>query len=208
MLAALCLAIDLPSASAATVVNTITGGNAPDGMSSDGTHVWVTNAGDGTVSEIEIGPSAPDIVAAPAKLTRSTSTTLEFTSETDGAQFECSLDGSTFSACPSPQTYSDLADGPHTFQVREHDEGEDPGPTSGYSWVVYTHPPTVSIAAPSGTTTSQAAMATFHGTAEDGNNAISASRAASTADLGRCARLRTRSTICRGVPPYADDRRR
>jgi YVTN family beta-propeller protein len=41
------------SASAAAVVNTITVGSDPDGVSSDGTHVWVTNYNGGTVSEID-----------------------------------------------------------------------------------------------------------------------------------------------------------
>ena len=158
-------------ASTGTVVQTIPVGSCPVGVSSDGIHVWVTNEGDDTVSEIEIGPSAPDIVVRPDAATRSTSATFEFTSDTDGAQFECSLDGSAFSACSSPQTYSGLADGPHTFQVGEHETGQDPGPIASYSWAVYTHPPVVTIdSAPSGTTTSQTATVTFHGTAEDGNN--------------------------------------
>src|SRR5271166_1771864 len=43
-----------PPALAAEVVNTIPVGNYPYGVSSDGTHVWVTNigVGDDTVSEI------------------------------------------------------------------------------------------------------------------------------------------------------------
>ena len=40
-------------ASAAQVIQTITVGNDPVGVSSDGTHVWVVNAGDGTVTELD-----------------------------------------------------------------------------------------------------------------------------------------------------------
>ena len=53
MLAALWLAIGVSSVSAAAVVKTITVGSAPEGVSSDGTHVWVANLGGGTVSEID-----------------------------------------------------------------------------------------------------------------------------------------------------------
>jgi YVTN family beta-propeller protein len=41
------------SAAASEVINTITVGSDPRGVSSDGTHVWVTNTGEDTVSEIE-----------------------------------------------------------------------------------------------------------------------------------------------------------
>ena len=40
-------------ASTGTVVNTITVGSEPYGVSSDGTHVWVANCGGDTVSEID-----------------------------------------------------------------------------------------------------------------------------------------------------------
>ena len=53
LLAALCLAIGVSSASAAAVVNTIPVGKSPWGVSSDGTHVWVANWGDDAVSEID-----------------------------------------------------------------------------------------------------------------------------------------------------------
>jgi YVTN family beta-propeller protein len=42
-----------PSASAAKVVRTIPVGSLPYAVSSDGTHVWVANEGDGTVTEID-----------------------------------------------------------------------------------------------------------------------------------------------------------
>jgi Putative Ig domain len=45
--------------SAAAVVNTIPVGSCAVGVSSDGTHVWVANDGDDTVSEIQISPAAP-----------------------------------------------------------------------------------------------------------------------------------------------------
>ena len=53
VLAAVWLAIGVSSASASAVVNTIPVGSDPYGVSSDGTHVWVTNNGGGTVSEID-----------------------------------------------------------------------------------------------------------------------------------------------------------
>ena len=40
-------------ASSGTVIRTIHVGGEPEGVSSDGTHVWVTNGGAGGVSEIE-----------------------------------------------------------------------------------------------------------------------------------------------------------
>ena len=45
-------------AAEAGVVNTLLVGKNPYGVSSDGTHVWVTNRSDGTVSEIEASSGA------------------------------------------------------------------------------------------------------------------------------------------------------
>jgi YVTN family beta-propeller protein len=52
-LACICIAVAASSASAAAVVKTIPVGPAPEGVSSDGTHVWVANFGGNTVSEID-----------------------------------------------------------------------------------------------------------------------------------------------------------
>jgi YVTN family beta-propeller protein len=52
--AALCLTAGMPPASASTVVQTIPVGSSPLGVSSDGTHVWVTNfQPHGTVTELD-----------------------------------------------------------------------------------------------------------------------------------------------------------
>ena len=45
--------VDSLPASAATVVQTIGVGSLPEGVSSDGTHVWVTNHNDNTVTELD-----------------------------------------------------------------------------------------------------------------------------------------------------------
>jgi hypothetical protein len=53
--------------------------------------------------------------------------------------FECSLDSAAFTACTSPQAYSGLALGTHTFQVRAVDTAvvADPNPAR-YDWEVQT----------------------------------------------------------------------
>ena len=53
VLAGVCLVVNASLASASAVVNTITVGSNPEGVSSDGTDVWVVNSAAGTVSEID-----------------------------------------------------------------------------------------------------------------------------------------------------------
>ena len=69
------------------------------------------------------------------------STTAEFTfSGTDDfavASFECSLDGSVFATCTSPKSYTGLANGAHTFQVRAFDSSGNYDLTpASYSWTI------------------------------------------------------------------------
>jgi len=72
--------------------------------------------------------------------------------------FECALDSDPFAACTSPQSYSNLGDGSHTFNVRAVDSGgsADPSPAT-YTWVVDATPPNTTIdtqpSNPSGSTT-------------------------------------------------------
>ena len=55
------------------------------------------------------------------------------------ASFECSLDSSAFAACTSPQNYSNLAEGSHTFQVRTVDgAGNRDATPASYTWTVQT----------------------------------------------------------------------
>jgi hypothetical protein len=77
----------------------------------------------------------------------SNSRSAEFTYEAATAtRYECKLDAGAFAVCPATgQTYSGLADGVYTFQVRGvNASGADPTPAS-YTWTVDTVAPTSTI---------------------------------------------------------------
>src|SRR5207244_12869847 len=67
-------------------------------------------------------PSA-SITAQPANPTNATGASLSFTGSDNvtpagSLSFQCSLDGGAFAACTSPKSYSGLADGAHSFDVK------------------------------------------------------------------------------------------
>jgi hypothetical protein len=72
----------------------------------------------------------------------------EFTSNEAGATFECNLTGpdltgDTFTACPSPKSYSNLKDGTYTFKVRAKDRATNvDGSPAERTWTINS-PPTV-----------------------------------------------------------------
>ena len=95
-----------------------------------------------------IDATAPNtnITGNPPALTNSTSATFTFTANQAGSTFACSLDGSAFSACATPKTYSGLAAGSHTFQVRAIDPAGNPDPTpASFTWSIDTTAPDTSI---------------------------------------------------------------
>ena len=77
------------------------------------------------------------MTSGPTGTTSSTSATFTFSSSEPGSTFECRRNLDAFSACTSPLTYSDLADGTYTFEVRATDLSgfTDPSPASA-TWTV------------------------------------------------------------------------
>jgi parallel beta-helix repeat protein len=96
------------------------------------------------VSAIPPDPTAPTsvITAVPLELTTDMSADFNFTGSDDTTpptelSFECALDGKDFAACTSPQSYTGLSAGEHTFEVRAVDEAGKADPTpAGYTWTI------------------------------------------------------------------------
>jgi hypothetical protein len=60
-----------------------------------------------------------------------------FFSANETSTFQCSLDGAAFSSCNSPVSYTGLASGPHTFDVRATDAaGNTDATPASYAWSV------------------------------------------------------------------------
>lgn len=112
---------------------------------------------------------APDttILTNPANPINSSAGTFTFSSSEVGATFECQIDGGGFTACTSPKTYTGLADGSHTFQVRSIDTAGnvDLSPAS-YTWVIDTVAPDTTITA-NPTNPTNSTTATFSFTANE-----------------------------------------
>jgi hypothetical protein len=100
-------------------------------------------------------PPETTITAVPTEFTSSTSATFGFSSNESGSVFICSLDGQAFVSCNSPQTYTDLSLGDHTFAVRAIDSSGNTDPTPAtYNWTIILPPDTT---APETVITSQPA---------------------------------------------------
>jgi MYXO-CTERM domain-containing protein len=111
---------------ASACTSPVTYANLPEGA-----HTFVVRASDAAGNSdytpathtwsIDLKAPETTITSAPPDPTPQTSATFTFTSNDAGATFECNLDGTPYAACTSPITYSDLAEGPHTFWVRSRD---------------------------------------------------------------------------------------
>ena len=117
------------------------------------THTWVVDT---------TAPTGPTISSHPPDPSSSRDASFGFESA-QAASFECELDTGGFSACTSPKTYADLADGSHTFRVRAKDAAGNTGPESSFTWLIVTAPPaTPSITlSPSDPSTSTSATFAF-----------------------------------------------
>ena len=80
---------------------------------------------DVVLSTDSVATTPPDttITDGPAGTISSPIATFTFVADRTGSGFECSLDNAPFTICSSPQQYSALAAGAHTFAVRARDPG-------------------------------------------------------------------------------------
>ena len=115
------------------------------------------------------GPLAPDtsITSTPIGTTAATTATFTFTADQPGATFECSLDSAAFGACTSPQAYSGLGVGSHTFAVRASTNGLTDATPASETWTVSAGGPTVLLndGFESGTTANWVVTTAVDGTA-------------------------------------------
>lgn len=121
----------------------------------DGTHNFKVRATDpagnvdatpATASWVsDTGVPSVSIASGPAKVTNETSATFSFESNELGASFECGLDGAAFVVCSNPVTFTSLADGSHTLQVRAKDPVGNFSGAESWTWTVDTVVPETSI---------------------------------------------------------------
>ncbi len=107
---------------------------SPNGkIGAPASYTWIVDTTPPTPVETFIDQFPPDPSGADVSFA--------FSSNKSNATFECSLDGESFGACSTPKSYTNLADGHHTFRVRASDAlgNTDPTPAE-YSWTVSTGP--------------------------------------------------------------------
>jgi hypothetical protein len=145
----------------------------------DGRHTFQVRATDGAGNgETEpasyswtVDATAPNttIDGGPADPTHDRAARFEFHAG-ETATFECRLDGGAWAGCASPQSYTGLADGRHTFEVRATDAaGNQEAEPASYGWMIEpprdaTPPDTSITAAPANPSNSSSATFQFAGT--------------------------------------------
>jgi Bacterial Ig-like domain len=146
----------------------------------DGSHTYTATARDaaGNTSSVSnartvvVDTTAPNTVltTGPLGATSSASASFTFTADDPSATFECRLDGGAWSPCSSPRSYTGLAEGPHTFDVRATDAAGNTDPTPATrAWTVDTTPPAApAITSPADGATTASTALTVSGTAEPG----------------------------------------
>ncbi|MDP2930237.1 MAG: lamin tail domain-containing protein, partial [bacterium] len=94
----------------------------------------------------DIIPPETAIDSKPPNLINQTQAVFTFSSSEGNSTFECKIDEENWQACLSPQQYSSLSDGLHTFQVRAKDISQNTDSTPAqYQWQIDTISPQTEI---------------------------------------------------------------
>jgi hypothetical protein len=141
----------------------------------DGSHTFSVRAKDGSTVDpspatrtwtVDTGAPDTSITSGPSGTVGATTASFGFSATEAGSTFECQLDAGAWGACTSPQAYSGLAGGSHTFSVRAKDgAGNQDATPASRTWTIDTSAPDTSIASgPSGLTNSASASFGFSAT--------------------------------------------
>ena len=124
----------------------------PSGTS-DGAHtIYAVASPSGDVAATAIvvdgtPPPAPVMTGTPAAVSGD-SVTFTFTEAEATATVECRLDADPFTSCTSPEEFTGLTAGAHTFQARATDTVGNVSASTSYTWTVNLTVPTIGIAFP------------------------------------------------------------
>ncbi|MCW2953976.1 MAG: Ig-like domain repeat protein [Conexibacter sp.] len=106
----------------------------------------------------EASVPSPTITSGPAGPTSQTSAGFAFAGSPASLTFQCSLDGSDFTACSSPKAYAGpLAPGSHTFRVRARTSAGRFSSPASRTWAVDTMAPAIGLSFPAGGSSSYGA---------------------------------------------------
>jgi hypothetical protein len=86
--------------------------------------------------EVDLENPSVEITSGPEGTTHDRSASFEFTSNEEGATFECSPDGGAFTTCTGPVTWPELPTGDHEFQVRAVDRAGNTGAAASRPWTI------------------------------------------------------------------------
>ena len=113
-----------------------------------------------------VAPPAPSITSSPSNPSNQTSASFSFTDSEGGVSFQCQLDGGSYVACTSPQSYpGPLSEASHSFTVVATDAVGNTSLPASYTWTIdSTAPDTVIDSGPTSPTSSTSASFTFHST--------------------------------------------
>src|SRR5207244_12623907 len=97
---------------------------------------------------INTTPPSAQITSTPLNPTNVINASFSFTGFDPAAEaisFLCQLDGGTQSACNSPNMYSGLPEGRHSFNVIAVDLAGNRSTPAAYTWTINTTPPSATI---------------------------------------------------------------
>jgi hypothetical protein len=82
-------------------------------------------------------PPETTISSSPPAVTASPDAAFAFSTDEAGSTFECSLDSGAYATCTTPQSYTGLAEGAHTFSVRATDGAANTDATPAlHAWTI------------------------------------------------------------------------